>query len=562
MNDGSNLRTGGQILIDQLKIHGADMAFCVPGESYLAALDALHDAGDAIRLVTCRQEAGAANMAEAYGKLTGRPGICFVTRGPGAAHAAVGLHTAFQDSTPLILFVGQVARDMTEREAFQEMDYRRFFDQCAKWSAQIDDPARIPELVSHAFHTATSGRPGPVVLALPEDMLVERVGVADAMAFRPARAHPGPDDMARLRRMLAAARRPLLLLGGGTWTPDAVADITRFAEANDLPVVGAFRCQDRMDNRHRNYVGELGIGSNPKLVQRFRDTDLLLTVGPRLGEMTSQGYTLFDIPNPKQPLVHVHPGAEELGRVYRPALAINAGMPGFAAAAAALDPVDPAAWRDWTRSARDDYLANLEIEPSVGDLDMAHVVAVLREKLPPDTIITNDAGNFSGWAHRYLQFSTYPSQLGPTSGAMGYGLPAAVAAAAVHPERRVVCFVGDGGVMMSAQEIATAVHHGFKPIILVVNNGIYGTIRMHQEREYPGRRSATDLTNPDFAAFAQSFGAFGETVEKDDDFAGAFDRAVAADRVALLDLRTDPNAITTRTTLAAIKDAALRRQQA
>ena len=401
-----------------------------------------------------------------------------------------------------------------------------------------------------------------MVLALPEDMLVERAGIADAMAYRPVQAHPGPDDMAQLREMLAAAERPLVLLGGGTWTPDAVADITRFAEANDLPVVGGFRCQDRMDNRHQNYVGELGIGSNPPLVQRFRDTDLLLTVGPRLGEMTSQGYTLFDIPNPQQPIVHVHPGAEELGRVYRPKLAINAGMPGFAAAAAALDPVDPSAWRDWTKTAREDYLANLEIEPSVGDLDMAHVVAVLREKLPPDTIITNDAGNFSGWAHRYLQFSVYPSQLGPTSGAMGYGVPAAVAAAAVHPERRVICFVGDGGFMMSAQEIATAVHHGFKPIILVVNNGIYGTIRMHQEREYPGRRSATDLTNPDFAAFAQSFGAFGETVEKDDDFAGALDRAMAADRVALLDLRTDPNAITTRTTLAAIKEAALQRQQA
>ena len=393
MPNSSNMRTGGQILVDQLKIHGVDTAFCVPGESYLAALDALHDAPE-IRLLTCRHEANAANMAEAYGKLTGRPGICFVTRGPGACHAVVGLHTAFQDSSPLILFVGQVGREMMEREAFQEMDFRRFFGQVSKWAAEIMDPGRIPELVSQAFHVATSGRPGPVVLSLPEDMLTELAGVGDAGCYRPVQAHPGPDDMARLRTMLAAARRPVMMLGGGGWTAKAVADITAFAQANGLPVCCAFRNQDRFDNHHDNYVGEVGIGCNPKLIERLRETDLLLAVGPRIGEQTSQGYTLLDIPVPKQPLVHIHPDAAELGRVYQAVLPINAGMAAFAAAALAMPAVDGAAWAEDLALARQDYLGYIEIQPTLGDLDLADVLAVLRERLPKDTLVANDAGNF------------------------------------------------------------------------------------------------------------------------------------------------------------------------
>ena len=559
MPNSSNMRTGGQILVDQLKIHGVDTAFCVPGESYLAALDALHDAPE-IRLLTCRHEANAANMAEAYGKLTGRPGICFVTRGPGACHAVVGLHTAFQDSSPLILFVGQVGREMMEREAFQEMDFRRFFGQVSKWAAEIMDPGRIPELVSQAFHVATSGRPGPVVLSLPEDMLTELAGVGDAGCYRPVQAHPGPDDMARLRTMLAAARRPVMMLGGGGWTAKAVADITAFAQANGLPVCCAFRNQDRFDNHHDNYVGEVGIGCNPKLIERLRETDLLLAVGPRIGEQTSQGYTLLDIPVPKQPLVHIHPDAAELGRVYQAVLPINAGMAAFAAAALAMPAVDGAAWAEDLALARQDYLGYIEIQPTLGDLDLADVLAVLRERLPKDTLVANDAGNFSGWAHRYLPFSTYPSQVGPTNGAMGYGVPAALAAALVYPERTTICFVGDGGFLMAGNELATALQYDLKPIYLVINNSMFGTIRMHQERDYPGREVATELRNPDFAAYAQSFGAHGEIVARSEDFAPALERALAADKVAVLELRTDPEAITTRTTLTAIREAAVARQ--
>jgi acetolactate synthase-1/2/3 large subunit len=556
MPNSSNMRTGGQILVDQLKVHNVNTAFCVPGESYLAALDALHDTPE-IRLLTCRHEANAANMAEAYGKLTGQPGICFVTRGPGACHAVVGLHTAFQDSSPLVLFVGQVGRGMMEREAFQEMDFRRFFGQVSKWSAEIQDASRIPELVSQAFHVATSGRPGPVVLSLPEDMLCDLSGVGDAKTYRAVQAHPGPDDMAELRAKLAAAKRPIMMLGGGTWTPGAVADITKFAEANGLPVCCAFRNQDRFDNHHDNYIGEVGIGSNPALIARLRETDLLLAVGPRLGEQTTQGYTLLDIPVPQQPMVHVHPDPEELGRVYRAELPINAGMAAFAAAALALPAVDGAAWADDLAAARREYLAYVDIQPSLGDLDMADVLRVLRERLPKDALVANDAGNFSGWAHRYLPFSTYPSQVGPTNGAMGYGVPAALAAAVAFPHRTTVCFVGDGGFLMASNELATALQYDLKPIYLVINNGMFGTIRMHQERDYPGREVATDLRNPDFAAYAQSFGAFGEFVERSEDFAAALDRALAADTVAVLELRTDPEAINTRTTLTAIREAAL-----
>ena len=560
MSASDNQRTGGRILIDQLVVHGVDTVFCVPGESYLAALDAFHDVPDRIRLITCRHEAAAANMAEAYGKMTGKPGICFVTRAPGACHASIGLHTAYQDSTPLVLFIGQIARDMEEREAFQEMDYRRFLDQATKWTAEIHEPHRIPELVSQAFHRATSGRPGPVALSLPEDMLVERSGVGDAKAYNRIEAHPGPADMAQLRDMLMGAKRPILLLGGGGWSAHGVQAITRFVENFNLPATAAFRNQDRFDNRHANYAGDVGIGASAELLQRVKEADLFMIVGPRLGEQTSQGYKLIGIPEPDMPVVHVHPGAEELGRVFRPALAINAGMTAFAEAAAALEAPQSVPWGEWTAEARRDYLAYSEIQPTSGALDMAHVMAVLREKLVDDVVVANDAGNFSGWAQRYLAFTRYPSQVGPTSGAMGYGVPATIGAAIAAPERQVVGFVGDGGFLMSGTEIATAIHHGIKALLFVVNNNMYGTIRMHQEREFPGRYPGTDLTNPDIAAFAQSFGAFGETVTADEDFAPALDRALASEKFAVLELVTDPEAISSKTTLSAIRDAALARQ--
>jgi acetolactate synthase-1/2/3 large subunit len=404
-----NMRSGGQILVDQLILHGATHVFCVPGESYLAALDAFADVQDKIQLITCRHEASAANMAEAHGKLTGRPGICFVTRGPGACHAAIGLHTAFQDSTPMILLIGQIGRDMEDREAFQEMDYRRFFETTTKWTGQINNVDRIPEMVSHAFYAATAGRPGPVALALPEDMLRDLSGVGDAAAARRVQPAPRPEDMTNLAERLTKAQKPMLLIGGGGWTADAVADITAFVEAYDLPVSCSFRNQDRFDNFHPNYAGDLGIGANPPLLQAIRESDLFMMVGPRLGEMTSQGYELLDIPKPQVPLVHVHPSAEELGRVYQPDLPINAGVCEFATAAKKLPGIANPPWAERTQKANADYLELSAIQPTVGDLDMAHVMSVLRERLPKDAIISNDAGNFSGWAHRYWRFSSFPS---------------------------------------------------------------------------------------------------------------------------------------------------------
>ena len=557
---GGNLRSGGQILVDQLRIHGADMAFGVPGESYLAVLDALHDAPE-IRFLVCRQEGGAAMMADAYGKLTGRPGLCFVTRGPGATSASAGVHIAFQDSTPMILFIGQVARGQLDREAFQEIDYRRMYGQLAKWVAQIDDPARLPEYVSRAYHTATAGRPGPVVLALPEDMLTERVAAEDAGPYRPVVTHPGPEQMAALRERLARAERPFVLLGGGGWTATACADIQAFAEASGLPVGAAFRCQDYFDNAHPNYVGDVGIGLNPKLGRRIRESDLLLVTGARLGEMTTGGYSLIDIPRPRQSLIHVHAGAEELGRVYQPELAINATPPAFAAAARALAPIADPPWAEWTRAARADYEENIRPTRGPGPVQMAEIVAWLRGRLPPEAIVTNGAGNYTAWVHRFHQYRRYRTQLAPTSGSMGYGLPAAVAAKAVRPAQPVICFAGDGCFLMHGQELATAVQYGLGIVVIVVNNGMYGTIRMHQEREYPGRVSSTGLTNPDFAAYARAFGAGGEAVERTEDFAPAFERAferaMAAGGPSLIELRLDPEAITPRSSLSEIRAAAL-----
>ncbi len=549
-------RTGAQILVDQLKIHAADTVFCVPGESYLAVLDALYDA-NSIRLVTCRQEGGAAMMADAYGKLTGEPGICMVTRGPGATNASAGLHVAMQDSTPLILFIGQIARGTVEREAFQEIDYRRMFGQLAKWVAEIDDPRRIPEFLSRAFHTATSGRPGPVVLALPEDMLTEVVEVADAQPYRRVETWPGEAPMARLAELLAAAKRPFLLLGGSAWDADSVTAIERFATANALPVGCAFRRQDRFDNTHPCYAGDVGIGINPKLAQRIKESDLLIAVGPRLGEMTTGGYTLLDIPTPKQPLVHVHADPEELGRVYQTVLPINATPRAFARAAAALKPVANPPWAAATAAAHQDYLAARRPPRSPGDIQLGEIMLWLDEHLPADAIFTNGAGNFATWVHRFHQYRRFGSQLAPTSGSMGYGFPAAVAAKIVHPDRAVICVAGDGDFLMTGQELATAVHRRLGVIVLLVNNGMYGTIRMHQERHHPGRVIGTDLSNPDFAALARAYGAYGEVVERTADFAAAFERARAAGVPAILELRIDPEALTIRQSLSEIRAAAL-----
>ena len=550
------MRTGAEILVRQLAIHGADTVYCVPGESYIAALDALRGARDSIRLVVCRHEGGAANMAEAYGKLTGRPGICFVTRGPGATNASIGVHTAFQDSTPLLLLIGQVARGHRGREAFQEVDYRAMFAPLAKWATEVDDPARLPELVSRAFTTAVSGRPGPVVVALPEDMLAARSGVADAGPYRAVQAHPGAGELGAMRELLAGASRPLVIVGGGGWTEQASRDTLAFAEASNLPTGASFRCQDYVDNHSRVYAGDVGLAIEPKLAARIREADLVLAVGTRLGEATTSGYTLLDVPRPRQRLVHVHPGADELGRVYQADVAVNSGLPAFAAAAAALAPVDGSRLSAWAAAARGAYRGSLRHRPQPGDLDLGEVLAHLRDRLPDDAILTNGAGNFSVWCHRYYQFRRYRTQLGPTSGAMGYGVPAAVAAKLLHPERIVVCFSGDGDFLMNGQELATAVQYGAGVVVLVINNGMYGTIRMHQERAFPGRPHGTDLVNPDFAAFARSFGAHGEAVERTADFAAAFERALAAGGPALLELRVDPEAITPKATLSEIRAAA------
>jgi len=557
-------RTGGQLLVDALKVHGVDTAFCVPGESYLAVLDALYDAREAIKLIVCRQEGGAANMAEAYGKLTGRPGICMVTRGPGATNAAIGVHTAFQDSTPMILFIGQVGTDFVEREAFQEVDFRRMYGQMAKWVASIDRAERVPEYLSHAFHCAMSGRKGPVVLALPEDMLTQTAVAADTDPYREVVAHPGAADIAALRAMLAGAQRPLAILGGSGWNAKACADLRKFIEANGLPAGCAFRFQDLFDNSHANYVGDVAIGINPKLAQRVKDADLLLVIGARMGEMTTSGYTLLSVPRPAQKLVHVHAGAEELGRVYQGDLLINSGMPQIAAALVAMPPVDARAWREWTASAHADYLEWTKPKVIPGKVQLWDIVDFLKRRLPDDAILTNGAGNYATWLHRFYQHRTFRTQLAPTSGAMGYGVPSAIAAKIVHPGRMVVSWNGDGCFLMCGQELATAAQYGANVIFVVVNNGMYGTIRMHQEREYPARVYGTALANPDFVLLARAYGVHGELVEDTSQFAAAFERAVnateSAGKPALIELRIDPQAITPNTTLDALREQALKKR--
>lgn len=539
-------RSGGEILVDALAIHGAETLFCVPGESFLAVLDALRDRAGDIRLVTCRQEGGAANMAEATGKLTGRPGLCFVTRGPGATNASIGVHTAFQDSTPLILMIGQVSRGHLEREAFQEIDFRRMYGQMAKWVAQVDDPARIPEFLSRAYHTATSGRPGPVVLAFPEDVLSGTAQVDDIGPYAPVVPAPRAQDIEMLLDILASAERPFVLLGGGGWSATACADMRDFIEANDLPAATSFRCQDLVDNRSPNYVGDVGIAINPKLAQAIDAADVILAAGPRLGEMTTGGYRLLRSPVPKQKLIHVHPGAEELNRVYRASLAINAGMGPLAAALAGQRIAGGRRRRAWTRAARAAYEAHVRPDAKADTgtgaetdgVDLADVFRQLRARLPDDTILTNGAGAYTVWAHRFFEFRRFRTQLAPTSGAMGYGVPAAIGAKIAAPQRCVVAVAGDGCFLMTGQELATAMHEKAPILVLVINNAMYGTIRLHQDRTYPGRAFGTDLTNPDFAAYARAFGAFGEVVTRTEAFAPALDRALESGRPAVIELRT------------------------
>ncbi len=552
-------RHGGQIVADQLVVQGCEFVFCVPGESFLAALDGLHDT-PSVRTIVCRQEGGAAMMAEAYGKLTGRPGVCMVTRGPGATNAASGVHVAFQDSTPMVLIVGQVARGMMDREAFQEIDYRRMYGQMAKWVAQVNDTARIPEYLSRAFHMALSGRPGPVVLAFPEDVLSGQAEIGDAKPAMPARAKLAAEDLAAFRQRLAQAERPMMIVGGGGWSAATAADVQRFSERNHVPVCASFRCQDYVDNRHPYYCGHAGIGIHPKTAARIRGCDLLISLGARLGEITSSGYAHVEIPNPQMCFVHIYPGADEIGHVYRPDLAINSASPEFAHGAAGLEIAESARWKRWAQESAEEYRASTAPRPTPGALQLEHVVAKVGASLGPQDIVTNGAGNYAAWVNRYYPYRGYRSQLAPTSGSMGYGLPAAVAAALVHPDRNVVCFAGDGCFLMTGQELSTAARLDLNLVVIVANNGMYGTIRMHQERQYPERVHGTALVNPDFAKLAESYGALGIRADSNADFDDALERALAHRGPALIEATVDPEALSPAATLSEIREKALERR--
>jgi acetolactate synthase-1/2/3 large subunit len=546
-------RIGGHLLADALVAQGIAHAFAVPGESYLDVLDGLYAVRDKVQLVTCRFEAGAVHMAEAVGKLTGRPAAAFVTRGPGACHGAIGVHVAQQDSTPLLLFVGQIPFEETDRESFQEVDYRRMFSPLAKWVTQIDDAARIPELVAHAVDVATSGRPGPVVIALSEEMQKRAVEVADIGPAPVSRAFPDPAALRRMMTMLAASRRPLAILGG-QWSEAGRAAIGAFLSAHDIPTTVSFRRQSLFDGTRENYVGDLGVGSDPALVAKARDSDFVLALGTRLGEAVTQGYTLFDFAG-ATPIAHVHPEATELGRVFRPALGIATDLEAFAVELGKLPKV-PVQWAEWRRELRALRLAGAAVPEYAGPLNLAAVMRALEAELAPDAIMTCDAGNFATWPPRFMHVREGQAFIGPTNGAMGYAVPAAIGAKIAFPARQVVAFVGDGGALMTGQEIATAFHHGVAPILLVFNNNMYGTIRMYQERAYPGRVSGSSLTNPDFCKFIEAFGGHGETVTATEEFVPAFRRAIASGKPALIEIRTDPEQITTRATIAQLRAAA------
>ncbi len=560
-------QAAGHLIVQCLIEQGVTHAFGVPGESFLAVLDGFHAYREQIQFVINRQEGGAAFMAEAHGKLTGRPGVCFVTRGPGATNASIGVHTAFQDSTPMVLFVGDVASDMRDREAFQEVNYESFFGPSTKGFAKrverIDDARRIPEYVARAFATAMNGRPGPVVLVLPEDMLVQAVDAAPLPRVEAVQAWSDPGSLRSLREMLLQAQRPLVVAGGGGWTPQAAQALQRFAENWKLPVSNAFRFQDTFDNLHSQYAGDMGIAPNPKLAQRIRESDLILAIGPRLGEMTTGGYTLLEVPRPKQKLVHIHASAEELNRVYQADLAIHATMNAAARSLEVLTAPPSLPWEAWTQAANADYLANLQPQPLPGDIDMPAIVALVQKHLPADTVVTNGAGNFASWVHRFWRYRGLAhgdkTQLAPTSGAMGYGVPAGIATA-ITTGRMAFTIAGDGDFLMNGQELATAVQHGAKTLIVLLNNGMYGTIRMHQEREYPQHVSGSQLQNPDFVALARAYGYAGARVTRTAEFEAELKAAVARPEGTLIEVMLDPEVITTRGTLGAITQAALERQ--
>jgi len=547
------IRTGGQILVDQLRIQGCDRLFTVPGESFLAVLDALHDSPD-IAVTVCRQEGGVAYMADADGKMTGRPGIAFVTRGPGATNASAGVHVAFQDSTPMILFVGDLDRADKDREGFQEVDLPAFFTPIAKWAARIDDARRIPEYVARAYRVATAGRPGPVVLAIPEDMLRDSVEALDRPRVPPLAETPDPGAIAALFDLLKQATDPVAIVGGADWSPCAGHHWANFAFRHGIPTAAAFRRQDAVANTCGVYAGQLGYGPNPKLMQRVRDADLLIVVGARLGESTTDGYRLVTPDHPGQSLVHVHPDPNELGRVYHADLPICADMSEFAQMADEWS--DPELVRfSAGDEAHRDWLSWSEPKPRDGvKLDLGPCVKTMRDKLPADTIICNGAGNFSGWWHRYWHYAAQPAQLAPTSGTMGYGLPAAVAASLRFRDRIVVCVAGDGDFLMNGQELATAAQYNADLLVVLVDNGSYGTIRMHQERDYPARISATRLASPDFVKLAEAYGGWAERVETTEQFAPALDRAMERTGIRLLHCITDVEIISNQTTISALRD--------
>jgi len=552
MAEAKTGRTGGKLLADALVAQGVTHAFCVPGESYLDLLDGLYSVRNRLQLVTCRFEAGAIHMAEAYGKLTGKPGVAIVTRGPGACHAAIGVHVAQQDSTPLVLLVGQIPIEETDRETFQEVDYRRMFSPIAKWVTQIDDEKRIPELMAHAFDVAVSGRPGPVVIAISEEMQKRMAAVPDIGPANVLPPHPAPDAVQRMMAMLGKAKRPLAVLGGSRWSDQGKADIRDFLLANDLPVAVGFRRQGIFDGNSENYVGDLGVGADPGLVAHAKDADLIIAIGSRLGETFSQGYTLLDMAG-ATPIVHVYPEQSEIGRVYRPALGITADLNAFAAAAKAAAPIKKPAWAGWTRDLRATRMKQAAAPNYEGPLNLAQALQDLERALPANTIYTTDAGNFATWPTRFMHVGPGQDFLGPTNGAMGYAVPSAIGAKIVHPERTVIGFVGDGGFLMTGQEIATAFHHSVNPVILVFNNQMYGTIRMYQERTYPHRVSGTALTNPDFARFIEAFGGHGEIVEKTEELVPAVQRALASGKPALVEIRMNPEQVTNRATIADLR---------
>ncbi len=547
-------RSGAEVLIDALRINDVERVYCIPGESYLAALDALYDRSE-ISVIVCRNEGGAAFMAEAEGKLSGKPGVCFVTRGPGATNASGGLHVAMQDSTPMILLIGQIARKDLDREAFQEIDYRRMFSEVAKWVAQIDDADRIPEYMNRAFSVATSGRPGPVVLALPEDMLTDLTEATDAKAVQLVTTSPAAEEIARCGEFLAAAERPLIIVGGSGWSETTRLQLQQYAETSGIALLNSFRCQDFIDNEHQNYAGDLGIGFNPEIHQLVKESDCLLVIGARLGEMTTAGFSLIDIPCPAQRLIHVHSGAEELGHIYQPDLAINSSSQHFIAALAASDVSfdNTPKWQQQSAQAHQQYLAWNRSITVPGEVQLSDIIHSIRKLSGKDSILCNGAGNNTSWLHRFFRYRQYRNQLAPTNGTMGYGLPAAIAAKLRHPERCVVAVTGDGDFLMTGQELATAMQYQANIIVIVVNNGIYATIRMHQEREYPGRVIGTDMVNPDFVLLAEAHGAHAERVVKTEQFEAAFTRCLAADKPSLIEVQLDANILTPTATVDSLR---------